>query len=204
MKLGVILVTLVLASCGSVDPKNGNNANNQNNTSNNANNTSNNANNQNNSINASDYDQSCTMDPDCLLVSQTCCGCGDGAINDQAQPDFTSARTTACANVTECPPVACEEKRAVCGDDGLCRADSPIMVVQGQFDTFCEGPQDCFNVESDPCSACRCGGILVGVNGIDAYNELAEEADCNPGPSPCDCAPSEVTCNENNECEFAQ
>src|SRR5262245_38615312 len=71
-------------------------------------------------IHASDYDQSCKVDDDCVAVVDgmlSCCSnCPTAAINERALPVYQADqrdRTPSCTDVA-CPAIACLPPTAVC------------------------------------------------------------------------------------------
>lgn len=71
-------------------------------------------------IHASDYDQKCKEDSDCVGVvdgTLTCCGtCFTAAISERALPQYQADqrdRTPSCDGVP-CPAIACAQREPVC------------------------------------------------------------------------------------------
>lgn len=143
---------------------------------------------------AHNYDQTCTYDVDCTLVTEGdacgCTGCENAAVADEAFEKYMVDW-----NAIDCPtsgePIVCAAGCAqvlpACSD-GKCVARQPVYVQASQFDRACFEDSDCHLIfEGEVCSSCQCGGAAVNSGGFAQYQAILEEASCNPGPSLCDC-----------------
>jgi hypothetical protein len=97
-----------------------------------------------------------------------------------------------------CPDIGCLDVVPACAQ-GMCAARAPVYVDAAQFDRTCREDGDCkLIVTGEVCSSCRCGSAAVNAGAYSQYLALIDGivgVECNPGPSPCDCAfPTEVRC----------
>lgn len=208
----ILFITFVLAACSSPTSKDDDgNSNAQTNNVNAANSPPNNTNAQNSTnptfVDPDDFDRSCEIDPECGIVfGGDICGCPDvcgAAISRDAVADFEATvdaiECPANNDPTPCPAIACEEQIAVCFL-GTCGAIGARRTEANQFDQSCTVDEDCVLVVTGViCNACDCSRGAINVDAVPEY-EAAREADCNPGPSPCDCAPLEPARCDDGTC----
>jgi hypothetical protein len=81
-------------------------------------------------ISASDYNQSCSKNSDCMLIdegSSCCAGCGNAAINvsDAAKYNAAAAQRQATCKAQLCPEIACIFSLAVCSAGKCAACHSP-------------------------------------------------------------------------------
>ena len=197
---------MILSTCGTPPSKSGTN-NGSNNGVNNggSNNGSNNGPNNGapSYLDPDDYGRTCEFDYDCLLVyGGDVCGCLDicpSAIAKSEGEQFTAdseAIECTSGDPVACPGAACEEMFPACAS-GTCEATVAYYQTPSQFDQSCELDEDCVTVRSGAiCNACDCGRGAINIDAVDEYEAAVPDVDCNPGPSPCDCAaPEEAWCN---------
>jgi hypothetical protein len=103
-------------------------------------------------IKASDYNQTCQSNADCVLVNDGdlcgCLACGSAAINHSAQAQFQAdadQRKKSCSGPpTACPAIACAYAVAVCnaGICGICRTPGCANADGGTSDAAPEAGAD--------------------------------------------------------------
>jgi hypothetical protein len=145
-------------------------------------------------LRAQDFDRSCVFDHDCTLVTEGdpcgCLGCSNAAIASRELPKWDAERSAiVCTNPAgPCPLPRCIGMLAACGA-GTCHIRAPRIIDATQFDQSCQTDADCVVVYTgEVCSVCRCGAGAINKNALPAYEKEVAAEQCNPGPSPCDCA----------------
>ncbi len=146
------------------------------------------------SVNASDFDQSCEYDSQCVPVLDGdvcgCPGCATEAINVSDVQEFDAARAAVRCPVTEiaCPAVSCAEPVGTCVG-GTCGVRPAVVASEGTFDTKCNSSSDCTVIPAgEVCADCQCAVIAVSTTGYQQYKDLKGSITCHPSPFVCDCA----------------
>jgi hypothetical protein len=102
-------------------------------------------------LKSDDFDQSCDVDSDCVVVNEIgfCCGCEEVAINrDELESYEEAANCGTCG--FDCPSAA----SPVC-NQGVCEAAPDLLCAPG-FDYACEN-EDCSNGAG--LKKCRANGL---------------------------------------------
>lgn len=156
-------------------------------------------------IAVSDYDSSCALDSDCLLIREgdVCapCGCADAAIS-------ASSRDAYERDVERIEPLCDEEQLGdvACGPcpqvhpvclDGACQAALVRAIFAAQFDQRCAADEDCAVViEGNACDACSCDFGAINVAARADYEAARDAAVCgSPDPCSADCATPVARCD---------
>jgi hypothetical protein len=145
------------------------------------------------------YDLSCQFDGECTLVAEgdvcRCLGCVNASIARSAQPKWDSDRSSiACSGFpVPCPPVSCASMLAACAS-GTCSIRAPKNIDATMYDQSCQADSDCVVINTgEVCSVCRCSAGAINKNALPEYQKDIGTENCNPGPSPCDCATPTVS-----------
>lgn len=143
---------------------------------------------------ASNYDQNCQFDSECALVSEgdvcACLDCANAAIAKQAQSLWDADRSAiVCAGPPlPCPARRCANMLAACAA-GTCSIRAPKIIDATQYDQSCQSDTDCIViVTGEVCSVCKCQAGAINQSALPVYEKDIATEQCNPGPSPCDCA----------------
>ncbi len=140
---------------------------------------------------ASAYDQACTFDGDCSVVTEgpicDCGACPNAAIDTTAESLWAADRAS--VHCPACGPSApCPQKLAACAN-GACIARVPLIIVAKDYAATCRADSDCKVIPTgEVCSACACSAAAVNLTSYATYESAVAGVQCNPGPSRCNCA----------------
>lgn len=153
-------------------------------------------------IEASDFDQSCSIDDDCILIHEgdpcECHVCPDAAISRSAQTDHQDAIAAAMCTEASCPAIACADEFLPHCTDGTCDLRKAKYASTDEFDTSCDEPEDCVAVfEGEVCTICACPNAAINANDSEAY-EAQFDVECKNGDVRCEaCAQPTFDCVAN-------
>ncbi|HEX3594078.1 MAG TPA: hypothetical protein VHU80_03220 [Polyangiaceae bacterium] len=134
---------------------------------------------------AQDYDQTCNVDTDCVLVVEssdvcTSCACDNAAIAKSADQKWNDDRTAFDCPPIACPAVACPAMIASCAK-GMCVARKPLVIASANYDQSCAMDADCRTLPlGEVCEPCHCKVGPVSNDGYAQYMKDKSNVDCTP------------------------
>ena len=144
-----------------------------------------NANNAVSGLDPADYDQSCTVDADCVLVHAgspcTCNTCANDAIRQSDLPAWQSAIAAAECGDLACPPIDCAEPLVAACIGASCVAQSPPASTNNT-NPLCERTVDVGQCWGD----CHCAdgegceGAFICPDGASCGGQADSPGECTP------------------------
>ena len=157
-------------------------------------------------LDAADYDQSCSLNSECVVVTDgdVClagCACADAAVAASAEAAFRAdfdAIDATCGPIPDGTPCAgCQESFPICVG-GSCTTRVAREVSAEGVDKSCTVDDDCTVVfEGDVCDTCKCPSAAIAKSAEAGYNAAFQGNECGTSePCAVDCAVAAATCQD--------
>ncbi len=161
-------------------------------------------------IDASDYDQSCSSNLDCVVVDDgdACdtCDCGNAAVNVDAEDDFRARYDELRGTCGPMPAIACDCERTLAHcSEGVCNVRTAIYREPSEFNRACEADSDCVAVAGgEVCEGCKCADAAINVDALDDFNARREGVECGVSDLECAACPQPTVACQDNVCVIVE
>lgn len=159
------------------------------------------------SLSASDFEQTCADDSECLLVAEgdicECAPCENAAVSTSAFEDYETQRLGVVCEDPISAQILCSQDcpRVVSAcDQNRCTAREQNFVEQDRYDNTCDSDSDCVLIYlGEVCSVCRCETAAIRMDELEKY-QIDTRAGCTPPDTTCDCEQATQVACEANRC----